>query len=92
MIHYVPARGISPSNQPTTNPQNPMTLKPIAANQTEIEHNNGTTCFYSYSTLVAVFVTGKGAFVTSEHHSKTTSRHINKCLARWGAHLDGLTE
>ena len=61
-----------------------MTLNPIAANQTETEHK-GTTCFYSYSTLVAVFVTGSGAFVTSEHHSKTTSRHINKCLARWGA-------
>ena len=61
-----------------------MRLKPIAANQTETQYDNGLTVFYSYSTPVAVFVPGKGAYCTSKKWSATTSRHVNKTLDRWG--------
>lgn len=69
-----------------------MKLKSIAANQTEIEHADGRTVFFSYSTPVAIFVPGKGALVTTTKHSKTTSRHINKTIARWGATRHDVTQ
>lgn len=60
-------------------------LSPVGSNQTEIEHDNGVTVLFSYSTPVAAFVPGKGALVTNHHYSTTTSRHINKAVERWGA-------
>ena len=61
-----------------------QTLTPRGANQTEIEHANGVTVFYSYRTPVAVFVPGHGALTTEQHYSRTTSRHISAAVARWG--------
>ena len=62
-----------------------MKLTPIGSNQTEIEHLSGLTVLFSYSTPVAVFVPGKGALCTTRKYSKTTSRHINAAVERWGA-------
>ena len=61
-----------------------MKLNPIAANQTEVERADGITVFYSYQTPVAAFVPGRGGLVTDKKWSKTTSRHINQAIARWG--------
>ncbi len=52
--------------------QTAMKLNPIAANQTEIEHGNGVTVFFSYKTPVAVFVPGQGALCTTTKYSRTT--------------------
>ena len=60
-----------------------MKIKPLGANQTELETGNGLTLF-SYETPVACFLYGKGYFRTSQKWSATTSKHIN----RW---LDGNT-
>lgn len=57
-----------------------MTLKPIAANQTELHPHNGMTVFFSYKTPVAAWVAGKGYLRTEKFWSVTTSRHINKWL------------
>jgi hypothetical protein len=63
-------------------------LNPIGANQTEVELNNGDTLFFSYKTLVAAHISGQGFLKTTEHYSKTTSKHINQWLTRNGATLD----
>jgi hypothetical protein len=56
-----------------------MKLKPIAANQTELEINPDLTVFFSYKTPVAACINGK--FVrTACRWSVTTSKHINKWL------------
>ena len=60
-----------------------MKLKTIGSNQTEVIRGE-ITVFYSYSTPVAVFVPGQGALVTTQHYSRTTSKHITQCVARWG--------
>lgn len=60
-------------------------LNPIGSNQTEIQKANGVTVLFSYSTPVAAFVPGKGALVTNKHYSRTTSKHVNQAVARWGA-------
>ena len=57
-----------------------MNINSIAANQTEIETNNGTRVFFSYKTPVAAFVPGTGYIRSEEYYSKTTSSHINKWL------------
>lgn len=62
-----------------------MTLNPIAANQTEVEHDNGVTIFFSYKTPVAVFVPGQGALCTTTKYSRTTSKHVSQTVERWGA-------
>lgn len=62
-----------------------MKLNPIAANQNEVERADGVTVFYSYKTPVAAFVPGKGALCTKQHYSRTTSKHINQAVERWGA-------
>lgn len=62
-----------------------MKLNTIAANQTEVERENGVTIFYSYQTPVAAFVPGRGGLVTKTKWSRTTSKHITQTLARWGA-------
>jgi len=61
-----------------------MKLKVIAANQTEIEKDNGNTVFFSYNTPVAVFVPGRGGLVTEKKWSRTTSKHCTQAIARWG--------
>ena len=62
-----------------------MNLTPIAANQTELNLNNGTQVFFSYKTPVAAYCPSKGYIRTAKYWSVTTSRHINK----W---LKGITE
>jgi len=55
-----------------------LKLKPIASNMTELTVGD-TTILFSYQTPVAGW-DSLGAFRTSTHYSKTTSRHINKYL------------
>ena len=57
-----------------------MQLKRIAANQTEIVLNNGTTIFFSYDTPVAAQLPDYEYVRTATKWSVTTSRHINKWL------------
>ena len=57
-----------------------MQLKRIAANQTEIVLNNGTTIFFSYDTPVAAQLPDYEYVRTSTKWSVTTSKHINKWL------------
>ena len=57
-----------------------MKLTPIAANQNEVELNNGTQIFISYKTPVAAYLPEKGYVRTDKFWSVTTSRHINKWL------------
>ena len=62
-----------------------MQLTPIAANQTQLNLNDGTEVFFSYKTPVAAYCPSKGYIRTAKFWSVTTSRHINK----W---LKGITE
>ena len=62
-----------------------MQLTPIAANQTQLNLNDGTEVFFSYKTPVAAYCPSKGYIRTAKYWSVTTSRHINK----W---LKGITE
>ena len=57
-----------------------MQLNRIAANQTEIVLNNGTTIFFSYDTPVAAQLPDYEYVRTSTKWSVTTSKHINKWL------------
>jgi hypothetical protein len=57
-----------------------LKLTPIAANQNEVELNNGTQIFFSYKTPVAAYLPEKGYVRTDKFWSVTTSRHINKWL------------
>ena len=57
-----------------------MQLKRIAANQTEIVLNNGTTVFFRYDTPVAAQLPDYEYVRTSTKWSVTTSKHINKWL------------
>jgi hypothetical protein len=61
-----------------------MNLKPIAANQTEVELENGTTVFFSYKTPVAAHIQGEGFVKTEKYWSRTTSKHIGQFVARNG--------
>jgi hypothetical protein len=69
-----------------------MKLNPVGSNQTEVERADGITVFYSYKTPVAAFVPGKGGLVTKTKYSVTTSRHINKAIARWGCSKTEVTQ
>ena len=62
-----------------------MKLNAIGPNQNEIEKTGGVTVFFSYSTPVAVFVPGQGALCSSTTYSKTTSKHVNQAVQRWGS-------
>lgn len=56
-----------------------MKLKPIAPNQTEL-HLEKFVVFFSYDTPVAYYnkLRPDTAFISKEHFSRTTSRHINR--------------
>jgi hypothetical protein len=62
-----------------------MKVNPVGPNQTVLEGKDGTTLFYSYQTLVAAFVPGRGALCSKTKYSRTTSKHVNAAVARWGA-------
>ena len=57
-----------------------MQLKSIAANQTQLNLNNGTEIFFSYETPVAAKLPDYEYIRTATKWSVTTSRHINKWL------------
>ena len=57
-----------------------MQLTPIAANQTQLNLNDGTEVFFSYRTPVAAYLPSQGYIRTAKKWSVTTSRHINKWL------------
>jgi hypothetical protein len=61
-----------------------MKINPVGSNQTEVE-KNGNTVLFSYKTPVAVFVPGRGALVTADFYSRTTSKHIGLAVKQWGA-------
>jgi len=58
-----------------------MKLSRIGANQTCINHIDGTQVFFSYDTPVAGYSPELGYVRTKDYYSKTTSRHINKWLS-----------
>ena len=58
-----------------------MKLKNKGSNETEIRFKNGNVFFFSYDTPVAAYINRK-YYKTSKYHSQTTSRHINRFLAR----------
>ncbi len=57
-----------------------MSIRPIAANQTEVSTSKAIV-FFSYRTPVAAKVNGV-PYRTEKFWSTTTSRHINKWLDR----------
>ena len=57
-----------------------MQLKSIAANQTQLNLNNGTEIFFSYKTPVAAKLPNYDYIRTATKWSRTTTRHINKWL------------
>ena len=57
-----------------------MQLTPIAANQTQLNLNDGTQVFFSYDTPVAAQLPDYEYVRTATKWSVTTSRHINKWL------------
>ncbi len=61
-----------------------MKVNQVGSNQTEIERAGGVVVLFSYRTPVAVFVPGRGALCSSEYYSRTTGRHVNVAVARWG--------
>ena len=63
-----------------------MQLKPIAANRTQLNLNDGTQIFFSYETPVAAKLPNYDYIRTATKWSSTTTRHINHCLE--GVHAD----
>ena len=59
---------------------NLMQLTPIAANQTQLNLNDGTEVFFSYRTPVAAKLPNYDYIRTATKWSTTTTRHINKWL------------
>jgi len=57
-----------------------MQLTPIAANQTQLNLNDGTEVFFSYKTPVAAKLPNYDYIRTATKWSTTTTRHINKWL------------
>ena len=57
-----------------------MQLTPIAANQTQLNLNEGTEVFFSYRTPVAAKLPNYDYIRTATKWSTTTTRHINKWL------------
>ena len=61
-----------------------MKIKNIGSNMTEVE-SGGYTVLFSYETPVACHSTEEMKFLkTSKKWSATTTRHINKFMARHG--------
>ena len=56
-----------------------MKLRHKDANATELHFKNGNIFFFSYDTPVAARINSK-YYKTSEYHSATTRRHINRFL------------
>ena len=56
-----------------------MRLRHKDANQTELQFKNGNIIFFSYDTPVAARIDHR-YYKTSEFHSQTTQRHINRFL------------
>jgi hypothetical protein len=57
-----------------------MLLKPLGANRTAIEFNDGSAVLFSYATPVAAFLPGTGYVRTDKAWSRTTSKHITLWL------------
>ena len=57
-----------------------MKLTPIAANQTQLNLNDGTEVFFSYKTPVAARLSTYRYIRTATKWSQTTTRHINQWL------------
>jgi hypothetical protein len=58
-----------------------MTIRCHRINPSATEVSLGpVVALFSYATLVAVLVQGRGFYRTRDHHSPTTSRHINAWL------------
>ena len=57
-----------------------MKLTPIAANQTQLNLNDGTEIFFSYKTPVAAKLPNYDYIRTATKWSTTTTRHINQWL------------
>ena len=57
-----------------------MKLTPIAANQTQLNLNDGTEVFFSYKTPVAAKLPNYDYIRTATNWSRTTSKHINQWL------------
>ena len=64
----------------TESTQSHMKLTPIAANQTQLNLNDGTEVFFSYKTPVAAKLPNYDYIRTATKWSTTTTRHINKWL------------
>ena len=69
-----------PTNVSTESTQSHMKLTPIAANQTQLNLNDGTEVFFSYKTPVAAKLPNYDYIRTATKWSTTTTRHINKWL------------
>ena len=63
-----------------------MQLKPIAANRTQLNLNDGTQIFFSYETPVAAKLPNYDYIRTATKWSATTTWHINQWLE--GVHAD----
>ena len=59
-----------------------MLVQQIGSNMTEVMLADGTTVLISYTTPVAALVPGKGWIRTAHKWSATTTKHINKWLAK----------
>ena len=58
-----------------------MQLTPIAANQTQLNLNDGTEVFFSYETPVAAKLPNYDYIRTATKWSQTTTKHINQWLS-----------
>lgn len=59
-----------------------MIVQQIGSNQTEVQLADGTVVLVSYTTPVAALVPGKGWIRTAHKWSVTTTKHINKWIAK----------
>jgi len=59
-----------------------MIVQQIGSNMTEVQLADGTCVLVSYTTPVAALVPGKGWIRTAHKWSATTTKHINKWLAK----------
>tara|TARA_R110002020_G_scaffold441529_1_gene652418 strand:+ start:72 stop:338 length:267 start_codon:yes stop_codon:yes gene_type:complete len=59
-----------------------MKVKILGPNQTLLDLEEGSEAFFSYETPVAGFDRVIGYWQTSEHYSKTTTKHINEYFQR----------
>ena len=73
-------RGRTKCCNSVSNGSNQMQLTPIAANQTQLNLNDGTEVFFSYRTPVAAKLPNYDYIRTATKWSTTTTRHINKWL------------